>query len=98
MSYTLERDGDPDLCAPTPTNRRSHLRRPFRDGRHTRRDQCVDRTDHVIGKEQTDLILRAPIGGIAALDEVAKHLVLERMIAPAPQEVGADGTRLVEVQ
>ena len=49
----------------------------------------------MIGEQQTDLILGAPECRVAALDIVAEHLVLERMIAPAPLEVGTDRARIV---
>src|SRR2546426_12495466 len=94
---TLERDGKANLGR-AEADAGPHLCRTSCGGAEAGGDQGIHRAEHVIGEEQTDLVLRAPKRVVAALDVIAKHLVLERMVAPAPQEVRTHGACLIELQ
>src|SRR5882672_6768639 len=94
---TLERNGKANL-GPAESDARLHLCRPSCGAAEARGDQRIHRAQHVIGEEQADLVLRAPKCVVAALDVIAKHLVLERMVAPAPLEVGTHSARLIKLQ
>src|SRR6266446_4128614 len=97
MMDVLERERELELGPRAGPKHRLELRRPPRGRAHAGGNQRIDRAQHVIGQEQPDLILGAPERRIALLDVVAEHLVFQRMVAPAPEEVGTDRTRLIEL-
>src|SRR6266571_7003336 len=93
----LELEGEPDLCTPGGYGRPQRRSVPCRRA-HARGNQGVHGAQHVIGEQQADLVLGPPERVVAALDVVAEDLMLEGMIAPAPEKVGSDRAGLVELQ